>query len=110
MYAYILYVTTGRFPTPGFNSCLGKLFTTILNNRLSEYVNVNNLIDKHQIGFRKKSQTSDHMLILKTLTDKCKNAGENLYLGFVDFQKAYDSVWRDGLLFKLARSGVVVTF
>ena len=88
------------------NSCLGKLFTTILNNRLSEYVNVNNLIDKHQIGFRKKSQTSDHMLILKTLTDKCKNTGENLYLGFVDFQKAYDSVWRDGLLFKLARSGV----
>ena len=33
-------------------SCLGKLFTTILINKLCEYVN--SLIDKDQIKFRKR--------------------------------------------------------
>ena len=41
------------------------------------------------------------MLILKTLADKYKAINQKLYFGFVDFKKAYDTVWRDGLIFKL---------
>ena len=32
--------------------------------------------------------------------------GASLHLCFVDFKKAYDSVWRDGLFYKLLKSGV----
>ena len=52
------------------NSCFGKLFTTILNNRLKKFINNNNVIHRHQIGFTEKSQTIDHMLVIKTLVDK----------------------------------------
>ena len=88
------------------NSCFGKLFTTILNNRLKTFVTKNNTIDKHQIGFTEKSQTIDHMLVIKTLADKYKHEGKKLFLGFVDFRKAYDTVWRDGLFFKLLSNGI----
>ena len=31
----------------------------------------------------------------------CKAINQKLYFGFVDFKKAYDTVWKDGLIFKL---------
>ena len=88
------------------NSCLSKVFTTVLNSRLQKYLQDNDIINKYQIGFLKRSQTSDHMLILKTIADKFKTANEKIYFGFVDFKKAYDTVWRDGLLYKLLANGM----
>ena len=88
------------------NNCLSKVFTSILNNRFQKYLQDNEIINKYQIGFSKKSQTSDHMLILKTIADKYKTSNEKIYFGFVDFKKAYDTVWRDGLLYKLLANGV----
>ena len=88
------------------NSCFGKLFTTILNNRLKKFINNNNVIHRHQIGFTEKSQTIDHMLVIKTLVDKYKHEGKKLFLGFVDFRKAYDTVWREGMLYKLLKYGI----
>ena len=88
------------------NSCLSKAFTSILNERLQKYLHVNDIINKYQIGFAKKSQTSDHMLVLKTIADKYKAVNKKIYFGFVDFKKAYDTVWRDGLLYKLLKNGI----
>ena len=34
-------------------SCLGKLFTSIINTRLNRYANATNLINENQTGFRK---------------------------------------------------------
>ena len=44
--------------------------------------------------------------MLNTLFRKFKKANKKLYLCFVDFRKAYDSVWRDALMLKLLRSGI----
>ena len=52
------------------SSCFGKLFSRVLFNRLDKYIEDNELIYPEQIGFRKKCRTSDHILTLKTLTDK----------------------------------------
>ena len=35
-------------------SCLGKLFTAILNNRITKYTKDNNIMNNCQAGFRKK--------------------------------------------------------
>jgi hypothetical protein len=62
------------------NSCIGKLFNTVLNNRLDKYLIYNNLINKCQIGFSKKARTSDHIFVLKTLIGKYINRKGGNYL------------------------------
>lgn len=88
------------------NSCLGKLFNTILNNRFVKFLESNKIICDNQIGFKKKARTSDHIFIINTIFKKICRSNQKLYLCFVDFQKAYDSVWRNALMLKLLRSGV----
>ena len=46
------------------------------------------------------------MLIVKSLIEKCKKLREKLILCFIDFKKAYDSVWHAGLLYKLRAIGL----
>lgn len=89
------------------SSCLGKLFCTVLNNRLKVFCNSNNLIDERQSGFRKKARTSDNVFIIKSLHEKfCLQDGKKLFACFIDFKKAFDSVWHDALLLKLLKVGI----
>ena len=92
------------------NSCLSKLFTLLLNNRLTLYCEEVGLISYNQIGFRKGFRTADHVLTLKTIVDQSFANGKKLYVCFVDFRKAYDTVWRNGLFLKLLRGGVSAQF
>jgi hypothetical protein len=39
-----------------FNSCIGKLFTKILNSRLNEFLAKRNVTPIEQIGFAKKKR------------------------------------------------------
>ena len=83
-------------------SCLHKLYSSVLLFRLQEYVDKHNLLSDNQIGFRKGKRTSDHIFILKTLVDKFLRMHKcKLSVGFIDFKKAYDSINRDHLFFKL---------
>ena len=87
-------------------SCMGKLFCSILNNRLVTFIEKNSLGNKYQIGFAKDCRTTDHMLTIKTLIDKYNQSNKKLYTCFIDFSKAFDSVWRDALFYKLLKLGV----
>ena len=51
------------------SSNLSKMFCLVLHNRLVSFSNKDNIIPPNQIGFRKGSRTSDHILVLKTLID-----------------------------------------
>ena len=52
------------------SSCIGKLFCSILNQRLLSYIDLNNILHKSQIGFLTNNRTVDHVLTLRTLIDK----------------------------------------
>jgi hypothetical protein len=90
------------------SSNLCKLFCIVLYNRLYAFVNNNSIIPIQQIGFKKGSRTSDHVLVLKSLIDKYINrAGKSyLYVCFIDFSAAFDTVWRTALLYKLIHVGI----
>lgn len=60
-------------------SCLGKVFTYILNTRLSKYLESNNILNKNQGGFRKEYSTTDNIMILYSLTEYFKNQKRKLY-------------------------------
>ena len=89
------------------SSCLGKLFCSILNQRLLDHVKSLDILHKSQIGFLANNRTADHVLTLRTLIDKYVHGHQTkVYACFVDFRKAFDSVWLDGLLFKLLQYNV----
>ena len=74
------------------NSCLSKLFNLLLNNRLLCFINENNILKSNQIGFHKGFRTAGHVLTIKTLMDKYLSENKKLYVCFVDFRKACDSI------------------
>ena len=72
--------------------CLAELFNNILSNRLNKLFETN-IVKKEQIGFMKKSRTSDHMFILRTVIDKMKMMGKSkLCCCVIDLRKAFDTV------------------
>ena len=89
------------------SSAILKLICSLINSRLQDFVEKNNLLSKYQIRFRKKCRTSDHLLTLKSIVKKHVTLSKKkIYACFVDFTKAFDSVWHDGLFYKLQNIGI----
>ena len=88
------------------SSCLSKLFAKILHNRIEKHVSDNSIMNENQTGFRKQYRTSDHILTLKSIIEKLFKKGSYLFTCFVDFEKAFDTVWRDALFKKLEFMGI----
>ena len=44
------------------------------------------------------------------MIDKYLNTGKRLYTCFVDFKKAFDTIWREGLFYKLLNQGIDKSF
>ena len=76
---------------------------SILSQRLLEYIVSLNILHKSQIGFLPNNRTADRVFTLRTLIDEyVHNHNEKIYASvFVDYKKAFYSVWHDGLLNKL---------
>ena len=83
-------------------SCFGKLFTTLLRNRLQGVCDKNNLISKFQGSGKKDSRTADNHMIIRFLFDKIvKGEKQKLYCCFVDIKKAFDFTNRNQLFYNL---------
>ena len=87
-------------------SCLGKLFTSILNHRLTEFCEKKQILNETQTGFRKGYSTLDHIFVMKNLVDMFKLKKKKLFCCFVDYTKAFDSIWREALWHKLINNGI----
>ena len=73
------------------NSCLGKLFCSILYSRLVPILESNNIYCKEQAGFRQDHRTTDHIFLLRSIIKKYTTKNNKLFTCFVDFSKAFDS-------------------
>lgn len=87
-------------------SCLGKLFTLLLNSRLTHFLEMNNLLGEEQVGFRTGYSTLDHIFSLHCIINLYLGKRKRLYCAFVDYKKAFDSVDRKSLWFKLIQTGI----
>jgi hypothetical protein len=73
-------------------SCLGKLFTAILNERLCRFSEKALLMNENQFGFRKSYSTMDGIFTLFSFFFYSKKKEKKLFCAFVDFEKAFDTV------------------
>ncbi len=61
----------------------------------------NNMINQYQCGFRKGRSTMDALIKCINDIEKAFVLKENVITVYFDIDKAYDTVWKEGLLIKL---------
>jgi exonuclease III len=87
-------------------SCLAKLFEKLVHSRLYNFLELQKIILKCQAGFRRSRSTKDHLLFLTQKIQEALSRGKRVCSLFFDIMKAFDSVWHDGLIFKMRKIGV----
>ena len=79
-------------------SVVGKLFTSIIDNRLSEWAENYHVNIEAQAEFRNGMGTIANIFVLHGLISNWLNNCEKLFAAFVDFQNAFDYVVSDAAL------------
>ena len=87
-------------------SCLGKLFTSILNHRISLFFEAANMLGEEQAGFRSNYSTTDNIFVLKSIIDIYLRNKKRLYCAFIDYKKAFDLIDRSSLWYKMLKMGL----
>ena len=87
-------------------SCVGKLMERVINKRIMYKLESRNMLNENQAGFRSSRSVEDQLIRLsQTISDGFQDR-EKTTLALLDYAKAYDKVWRDGLLLKMIDMGV----
>ena len=82
-------------------SCVCKIYTSILNNRIINYGEEVGMFEDEQNGFRKKRSCTDHQFVLSSVIRNRLHLQKPTFLTFIDMQKAFDWIDRDLLMYKL---------
>ena len=81
-----------------------KMLLRIILNRLNPQVE--RIISDEQAGFRKGKSTVEQIFNCRILMERHIESQKDLYHNCIDFKKAFDSVWHDGLWSSLQKYGI----
>lgn len=88
-------------------NCIMKIFTSIINERQTEWVEKNNLPPEEQTGFREGRSCENNIITLQmALQLILRHTGAKALILFIDFRKAFDTVPHQKLWNKLHKIGV----
>lgn len=83
-----------------------KLMERMINERLMYIMEKRGMVAKCQSGFRRGRNTMDAVLCLEDNIRKAQVNKETAVAVFFDIEKAYDMLWREGLMIKLYNMGI----
>ena len=95
------YSKPGSYRPISITSYIGKLFEKILSRRINKLLLNKNITDPDQEGFTEGKNTIRYLNRLHMGIESDKEKNLTIMVLFVDFEKAYDSVWKKGLITKL---------
>ena len=81
-----------------------KIFTRILQTRMKRILDENQ--PREQAGFRSAYSTLDHLHALNQVIEKANEYNLELCVGYIDYEKAFDSVEHKDLFTALRKVGV----
>ncbi len=87
-------------------SHLCKLMEKMITDRLMYNMEKNNFFSPYQSGFRRGRGTMDSIIKLESDIRKALINKETIIAVFFDVEKAYDMLWKEGLLIKLDQIGI----
>uniref|UniRef100_A0A3B3Q2D7 Reverse transcriptase domain-containing protein n=1 Tax=Paramormyrops kingsleyae TaxID=1676925 RepID=A0A3B3Q2D7_9TELE len=83
-----------------------KLMERMINERLMYVMEKQGMVTECQSGFRRGRGTMDAVLCLEDEVRKAQVNKETVVAVFFDVEKAYDMLWREGLMIKLYTMGI----
>jgi sorting nexin-29 len=73
-----------------------KIYAILLNNRLAKIVGKQ--LSDAQMGFRPNRSTNDYIFVIRQVFDKCHEFNIELPNIFIDYSRAFDSVYRNKII------------
>ena len=97
----------GSYRPISISSYIGKVFEQVIASRQENHLLTIGHCDEHQEGFTKRKNTVRYLNRLDTaIRSSLKKKYTIICFFFIDFEKAFDSVWKKGLMKKLSDAGV----
>lgn len=87
-------------------SCIGKVMERMVNTRLLKHLEENHLLSNTQSAYRKNRSTEDQLVYLAQEIENAFQDKKKVLSVFVDLTRAFDKVWKTGLLLKLLNKKV----
>lgn len=87
-------------------SNISKLFEKIIHSRLYEFATENSLISPAQFGFRREHSAVHQVHRIKKIIENNKQMRRSTGLVLLDIEKAFDTIWHNGLIHKLLKNDV----
>ena len=81
-----------------------KIILKVILNRIRQKVNEE--IDREQCGFRKGKGTVNAIYMLRMVIERSIEMQKDLYLAFIDFEKAFDTVRHEEMIKMLEDIGI----
>ena len=85
---------------------ISKVFERIIFKHVYNYIHQNNLLTKHQSGFKPKDSTVNQLSYLYHTFSEALDNKKDIRIVFCDISKAFDRAWHKGILFKLEKMGI----
>jgi len=83
-----------------------KIMERMVKNRMTWFIEKYDVITPLQSGFRKERSTMDQIIRLETDIHKAMLNKEYTIVVFLDLEKAYDLLWRKGIIYKMYEAGL----
>ena len=86
--------------------CVSKVFEKLMFSHIYEFLRKNKIIVPNQSGFTPGDSAIFQISHIIDKMSKSMDHGQEVTAIFLDLAKAFDIVWRKGLIFKLDRVGI----
>ena len=86
--------------------CISKVFEKVVFNHVHHYLRQNSLLTPKQSGFTPGDSTINQLIHVCHKIYNAFDDGDEVQAVFLDFSKAFDSVWHEGLVYKLGTMGI----
>lgn len=96
----------GNYRGISFMNCIGKTMMGMVNERITNWVNRNHVLNEYQAGFRKGYSTIDNIYSLQCIVKLKMAENKKVFAFFVDFKAAFDRIPRNLLTYKLHQMGI----
>lgn len=84
---------------------MNKLFEKLVDDRIRHFLS-DNLVSKQQQGFQKILGCTTAAFNLQETIYHNIELNNTVYTAFLDTQKAFDTVWHSGMLYKIYNKGI----